>query len=117
MATALSAKALSNLVCESSVRSSESVLAQELDRNLNDLLNGVLARNQPSEKTDESSKKKVEIDKKKRQGRQKRKTDRQSKRQIRVTCELDSKTDLNDFKNFVQIVLSRLLNGSRVGLY
>ena len=58
MATALSAKALSNLVCESSVRSSESVLAQELDRNLNDLFNGVLARNQPSEKTDESSKKK-----------------------------------------------------------
>ena len=58
MATALSAKALSNLVCESSVRSSESVLAQELDRNLNDLLNGVLARNQPSEKSDESSKKK-----------------------------------------------------------
>ena len=58
MATALSAKALSNLVCESSVRSSESVLAQELERNFDDLLNGVLARTQTSEKSEESSKKK-----------------------------------------------------------
>ena len=58
MATALSAKALSNLVCESSVRSSESVLAQELERNFDDLLNGVLARAQTSEKSEESSKKK-----------------------------------------------------------
>ena len=58
MATAVSAKALSNLVCESSVRSSESVLAQELDRNITDLLYGVLARNQTTEKSEESSKKK-----------------------------------------------------------
>ena len=58
MATALSAKALSNLVCESSVRSSESVLAQELERNFVDLLHGVLARNQQSEKSEEASKKK-----------------------------------------------------------
>ena len=58
MATALSAKALSNLVCESSVRSSESVLAQELERNLDDLALGILARTQRSGKSDISSKKK-----------------------------------------------------------
>ena len=43
MATSLSSKALSNLVCESSVRSSETVLNQELERNLRDLVAGVLA--------------------------------------------------------------------------
>ena len=58
MATAFSAKALSNLVCESSVRSSESVLAQELERNFEDLLHGILARNQNVEKTAASTKKK-----------------------------------------------------------
>ena len=58
MATALSAKALSNLVCESSVRSSESVLAQELERNLDDLALGILAGTQKSGKSDTSSKKK-----------------------------------------------------------
>ena len=61
MATALSAKALSNLVCESSVRSSETVLAQELERNLEDLLLGILARTQSGESTNDvglSSKKK-----------------------------------------------------------
>ena len=59
MATALSAKALSNLVCESSVRSSESVLFQELERNLDDLLLGTLARTHKSEKDSTSSKKKT----------------------------------------------------------
>ena len=58
MATALSAKALSNLVCESSVRSSQSVLAQELERNFEDLLLGILARNQSLEKNESSAKKK-----------------------------------------------------------
>ena len=58
MATALSAKALSNLVCESSVRSSESVLAQELERNFDDLLLGILARTQKNDKTETSAKKK-----------------------------------------------------------
>ena len=58
MATALSAKALSNLVCESSVRSSESVLAQELERNFEDILFGILARNQNDDKSDVSAKKK-----------------------------------------------------------
>ena len=58
MATALSAKALSNLVCESSVRSSESVLAQELERNFEDLLHGILARNQNVETTVAPTKKK-----------------------------------------------------------
>ena len=43
MATSLSAKALSNLVCESSVRTSEVVLNQELERNLVDIVSGVLA--------------------------------------------------------------------------
>ena len=58
MATALSAKALSNLVCESSVRSSESVLAQELERNFEDLLHGILARMQKGDKNEASVKKK-----------------------------------------------------------
>ena len=58
MATALSAKALSNLVCESSVRASQSVLAQELERNLEDLLHGILARNSKLETSVASTKKK-----------------------------------------------------------
>ena len=35
----MSVKALANLVCESSVRSSSNILTRELDRNLNDLKN------------------------------------------------------------------------------
>ena len=42
MAASVSAKALSNLVCESSVRTSESVLSQELENNLKGLVEGVL---------------------------------------------------------------------------
>ena len=57
MATASSAKALSNLVCESSVRSSESVLEEELERNFDDLLLGTLARSHKEENVISTKKK------------------------------------------------------------
>ena len=43
----MSIKALANLVCEASVRSSDKVLTRELDRNLEDLRKGVLAFGPP----------------------------------------------------------------------
>lgn len=58
MATTQSAKALSNLVCEASVRASEAVLRQELERNLDLLSKGVLAYDPPSQKSAEEFAKK-----------------------------------------------------------
>lgn len=43
----MSIKALANLVCEASVRTSENVLTRELGRNLDDLKKGVLAFGPP----------------------------------------------------------------------
>ena len=43
----MSIKALANLVCEASVRTSENVLNRELGRNLEDLRKGVLAFGPP----------------------------------------------------------------------
>lgn len=43
----MSVKALANLVCEASVRSSSNVLTRELERNLDDLTKGVLAFGPP----------------------------------------------------------------------
>ena len=51
----MSVKALANLVCESSVRSSSNILTRELDRNLNDLKNGVLAFGPPPSATSSST--------------------------------------------------------------
>ena len=44
MATAQSAKALSNLVCEDGVQVASNILENELERNLDDLALGILAR-------------------------------------------------------------------------
>ena len=48
MATTKSKKALCHLVCQASSEVSEEVLKQELDRNTDDLLNGILTHSKPT---------------------------------------------------------------------
>ena len=48
MATTKSKKALCHLVCQASSEVSEEVLKQELERNTDDLLNGILTHSKPT---------------------------------------------------------------------